>query len=91
MRGEAVNAVQGQHVRGAGELLNGVGELACQRVQVFTRNGRGEGATHLGEGAEQQVRGVRLVSEHAFEEFGVLRDGGADHFREQCRRLTDLR
>ena len=48
MRGEAVNAVQGQHVRGAGELLNGVSELACQRIQVFTRNRRGEGATHLG-------------------------------------------
>ena len=49
--------------------------------QVFTRDGRGEGAAHLGEGAEQQVRGVRLVGEHAFEEFGVLRDGGSRPFQ----------
>ena len=91
MRSEPVNAVQGQHVRGAGELLNGVGELACQRVQVFTRNRRGEGAAHFGEGAKQQVGGVRLVGEHAFEEFGVLCDGGADHFGEQRGCLTDLR
>ena len=65
MRGEAVNAVQGQHVRGARELFNGSGELTGQGVDILARNRRGEGATHLGEGAVEQVGGVGLVREHA--------------------------
>ena len=90
MRGEAVNAVQGQHVRGARELCNSGGELTGQGVDILARNRRGEGATHLGEGAVEQVGGVGLVREHALEEGGVFGDGGTHHFGEERRGLADL-
>ena len=90
MCGEAVDAVQRQYVCGARKFFNGGGELTRQGVEVLARNRRGEGASHFGEGAVEQVGGVGLMREHALEEGGVFGDGGAHHFGEERRGLADL-